>query len=65
MNSDYFQTANFDQVGTILRNLALGSCTGSVTVIKQVVPNTAPPGSITGATPAGGWTFGATTARRA
>ena len=61
LNSDYFQTSNFGQVGTILRNLALGSCTGSVTVIKQVVPNTAPPGSITGATPAGGWTFGATT----
>ena len=61
LNSDYFQTGNFGQVGDILRNLALGSCTGSVTVIKQVVPNTAPPGSITGATPAGGWTFGATT----
>ena len=61
LNSDYFQTANFAQVGTILRNLALGSCTGSVTVVKQVVPNTAPVGSITGAVPAGGWTFGATT----
>ena len=47
---------------TILRNLALGSCTGSVTVVKQVVPSTAPAGSITGAVPDGGWTFGATTA---
>ena len=60
-NSDYFQTSNYAEVGTILKNLALGSCTGSVTVVKQVVPNTAPAGSIIGAVPAGGWTFGATT----
>ena len=60
-NSDYFQTSNYAEVGTILKNLALGSCNGSVTVVKQVVPNTAPAGSITGAAPAGGWTFGATT----
>ena len=40
LNSDYFQTGNFTQVGDILRNLALGSCTGSVTVVKQVVPDT-------------------------
>ena len=33
----------------MLRDLALGSCTGSVTVVKQVVPNTAPPGTTTGA----------------
>ena len=51
----------FAGVGVILRNLALGACTGSVTVIKQVVPSTAPPARSTGATPAGGWTFGATT----
>ncbi len=31
---------------TSLRALALGSCTGSVTVVKQVVPSTAPPGTI-------------------
>ena len=43
LNSDYFQTSNFAQVGTILRNLALGSCTGSVTVVKQVVPTRRPP----------------------
>ena len=44
LNSDYFQTTNYAEVGAILRNLALGSCTGSVTVVKQVVPNTAPAG---------------------
>ena len=60
-DSDYFQTNTFAAVGVILRNLALGACTGSVTVIKQVVPSTATGGSITGAVPAGGWTFGATT----
>jgi hypothetical protein len=31
-------------------------------VVKQVVPSTAPPGSTTGATPTGGWQFGASTA---
>ena len=60
-NSDYFQTTDYTQAGAALRALALGSCEGSVTVIKQFVPSTAPPGSITGAVPAGGWTFGATT----
>ena len=60
-NSDYFQTSDYAQVGSILKDLALGSCQGSVTVVKQVVPSTAPVGSITGAVPAGGWTFGATT----
>ena len=31
-DSDYFQTSTFAGVGVILRNLALGACTGSVTV---------------------------------
>ena len=47
--------------GAALRALALGTCQGTISVVKQVVPSTAPPGSITGAVPAGGWQFGATT----
>ena len=60
-NSDYFQTNDYTAAGAALRALALGSCQGTISVVKQVVPNTAPPGSITGAVPAGGWQFGATT----
>ena len=60
-NKDYYQTSNYAAAGNALRTLALGSCKGSISVVKQVVPYTAPPGSTAGATPAGGWTFGATT----
>ena len=42
----------------MLRALALGSCHGTVSVIKQVIP---PGGTIATAAPAPGWTFGATT----
>ena len=60
-NSDYYQTNDYTQAGAALRALALGNCNGTISVVKQVVPSTAPPGSITGAVPAGGWQFGATT----
>ena len=60
-NSDYYQATDYAQAGVALRALALGACQGSVSVIKQVVPSTAPPGSTTGAAPAGGWTFAAST----
>ena len=60
-NDDYYQTTDYQEAGDALRALALGNCAGSITVVKQVVPSTAPPGSIQGATPAGGWTFGAQT----
>ena len=60
LNSDYYQTTDYQDAGDQLRELALGNCTGSITVVKQVVPATAPPGSTTGATPAGGWTFAGT-----
>ncbi|MFK4834629.1 hypothetical protein ACI3KY_02750 [Microbacterium sp. ZW T2_14] len=56
--ADYYQTADYAAVGTALRNLALGNCQGNLTVTKQIVPNTAPAGSIAGAVPAGaGWQF--------
>ena len=62
VNSDYFQTTDYTQAGNALRDLALGSCQGSISVVKQVVPSTAPPGTTTGAVPAGGWQFAASTA---
>ena len=56
--ADFYQTADYDAVGTALRNLALGNCQGTLTVTKQIVPSSAPAGSITGAAPAGaGWQF--------
>ncbi|GAA1943964.1 LPXTG cell wall anchor domain-containing protein [Microbacterium deminutum] len=56
--ADYYQTTNYAAVGTALRNLALGNCQGTLTVTKQIVPSSAPVGSITGAVPAGaGWQF--------
>ncbi|HEY5117515.1 MAG TPA: hypothetical protein VIJ00_18475, partial [Nakamurella sp.] len=61
LNSDYYQTTDYAVAGAALRALALGNCRGSVSVIKQVVPSTAPVGSITGAVPAGGWQFAAST----
>ncbi len=57
LNSDYYQTNDYVAAGAALRALALGSCQGSVTVVKQVVPNATAPGSTTGAQPQGGWVF--------
>ncbi len=59
---DYFQTTNYAAVGIILRNLALGSCTGSVTVDQTGGPEhrTGRARSPAPCRPAG-WTFGATT----
>ena len=60
-NSDYYQATDYTAAGEALRALALGSCNGSLTVVKQVVPPGTPVGSTAGAQPAGGWVFGATT----
>lgn len=61
VDSDYFQTEDYEQAGQELRALALGSCQGSISVVKQIVPITAPAGTIEGATTAvEPWTFGAT-----
>lgn len=58
--ADYYQTTNYQAVGQALRALALGNCSGNLTVTKQIVPSAAPAGSIQGAAPAGaGWTFNA------
>ena len=57
VNSDYYQTTNYDLVGQALRALALGNCKGTITVVKQLLPSGS--SDLTAATPAGGWTFGA------
>ena len=57
LNSDYFQSSSYDQAGETLRNLALGACQGSVSVVKQVVSNTSTGEQKTGQTPAGGLKF--------
>ncbi len=58
LNSDYYQTTDYTAAGNALKALALGSCAGTVTVVKQVVPFGTPANSTAGAIPAGGWTFG-------
>lgn len=54
LNSDYYQSSSYDAAGKALRELALGNCQGSVSVVKQVIPEG---GSVAQAVPAGGWTF--------
>ncbi|KRC60516.1 hypothetical protein ASE14_05750 [Agromyces sp. Root81] len=57
LNSDYFQSDSYDEAGQILRNIALGACQGSVSVVKQVVSSSSTGEQKTGQTPAGGWKF--------
>ena len=57
--ADYFQTTNYDDAAAQLRELALGSCHGSVSVVKEVVPHTTTGEDVTGSQPASGWTFSA------
>lgn len=56
-NDDFYRTDDYTALARQLRELALGNCRGSITVVKQVVPADAPVGSIDGALPQGGWTF--------
>ncbi|HYN29713.1 MAG TPA: VWA domain-containing protein [Dermatophilaceae bacterium] len=63
LNSDYFQSPTYEAAAQALRALALGNCTGSVSVVKQIVPSGNTGENVTGATPAGGgWAFDGTTA---
>ncbi|WP_127792859.1 hypothetical protein [Agromyces sp. LHK192] len=61
VNSDYYQTDDYAEAGTALRNLALGDCEGSVSVVKQVVAAGTTGEQKTGATPTPGWEFTAQT----
>lgn len=63
LEADYYQSTDFAAAGEALRELALGNCAGSVSVVKQIVPSDTTGEDVTGAQPAGpGWEFGATTA---
>jgi hypothetical protein len=55
--SDYFQT-DYAALGTLFRQLALTTCLGTVSVVKQVIP---PGGTVANAQPAGGWTITSST----
>lgn len=58
--ADYFQIPDFSGAGDELRRLALANCSGSLTVVKQIVPSGTSGEDATGAVPAGaGWTFAA------
>lgn len=57
LNTDYFQSANYTALGTLLKNLALSQCASTVNVVKMVIP---PGGTTANAVLASGWTFGAT-----
>lgn len=56
VDADYFQIPNFEGAGETLREFATASCTGSVSVVKEVVPAG---GDLTDAVPAPGWEFDA------
>lgn len=59
-DADYFQTTDYATAAAELGQLALAGCSGSLSVVKQVVPGTTTGEDITGAGPAGaGWTFDA------
>lgn len=61
--ADYFQTSDYTGAATQLRDLALANCSGSLSVVKQIVPGDTTGDDTTGAAPAGaGWTFDATAA---
>ncbi len=55
--TDYFAT-DFADLADLLQSLALEHCLGTVNVVKQVVPASAP-GDLSAAAPAPGWHFSA------
>ncbi|WP_350347777.1 vWA domain-containing protein [Agromyces sp. G08B096] len=58
--ADYFQIPTFEGAGDTLRQLALTSCGGSLSIVKQLVPEGNQGEDVTGAVPAGaGWEFAA------
>lgn len=62
LTADYYQTADFAGASQALTELALSNCAGTLSVVKQIVPEDNTGEDITGSTPAGqGWKFTATT----
>ncbi|QWQ44751.1 VWA domain-containing protein [Streptomyces sp. YPW6] len=62
LTADHYQTADFAGAGQALTELALSNCAGTLSVVKQIVPEDNTGEDVTGSTPAGeGWEFTATT----
>ncbi|MGW2266118.1 VWA domain-containing protein [Streptomyces koyangensis] len=56
--ADYYQTTDFTAAGAALQELALSSCAGTVSVIKQIVPESNTGEDVSGSQNAGpGWEF--------
>ncbi|UOQ56191.1 VWA domain-containing protein [Leucobacter allii] len=58
--ADHFQIPEFSDAGDVLRAIATQQCAGSLTVVKQIVPEDRAGEDVSGAVPAGaGWEFAA------
>ena len=57
LDSDYYQ-ADFSELATLFHDLALKTCEGTISVVKDVIP---PGGTIANGVPTGGWTFTSST----
>lgn len=58
IEADYFQIPEFSGAGDTLRQFALSSCSGSVSLVKQLVPEQNTGENVAGSVPAGaGWQF--------
>ncbi|QXQ25629.1 prealbumin-like fold domain-containing protein [Streptomyces albidoflavus] len=56
--ADYYQTTDFTAAGAALNQLALSNCAGTVSVIKQIVPESNTGEDVSGSRNAGpGWEF--------
>ncbi|MGF3217843.1 hypothetical protein [Streptomyces albidoflavus] len=56
--ADYYQTTDFTAAGAALNQLALSNCAGTVSVIKQIVPESNAGEDVSGSRNAGpGWEF--------
>lgn len=60
--ADYYQTSDYAAAGKALRDLALGRCQGTLSIVKMIVPAGTTGEDVTGAVPASaGWQFDAST----
>lgn len=60
LDTDYFQISDYEAAGQILSGLMSQLCSGSLTVVKQLVPEGNEGEDVSGSTPAGaGWNFSA------
>ncbi|MDR2566449.1 MAG: DUF11 domain-containing protein [Bifidobacteriaceae bacterium] len=59
LRNDYFQTG-WDQAAQVIASVAQAGCAGSLSVVKQIVPQLNSDGDVTGSQPAAGWEFSVT-----